>query len=75
VEKVMTGQIGTDDLAEILPFVMYSGITSNNPGQKYECQHAKSATPYNYFLIDWKNDTSNIDTFTGLCVPEVCNKT
>lgn len=35
----MTGQIG-EDLAEILPFVMYSGITSNNPGQKYECEHA-----------------------------------
>lgn len=30
----MTGQIG-DDLQTILPFVMYSGITPNNPGQKY----------------------------------------
>jgi hypothetical protein len=74
VEKIMTGQIG-DDLAEILPFVMYSGITSNNPGQKYECEHAKSALPYNYFLVDWRNESTNIDTFTGLCVPEVCNKT
>lgn len=70
----MTGQIG-EDLASILPFVMYSGITSNNPGQMYECQHNKLGTPYNYFLVDWRNDSINLDTFTGLCVPEVCNKT
>jgi hypothetical protein len=74
VEKIMTGQIG-EDIQEILPFVMYSGITSNNPGQKYECEHTKLDTPYNYFLIDWRNATSNLDTFTGVCVPDVCNKT
>lgn len=74
MEKIITGQIG-DDLKEILPFVMYSGITPNNPGQKYECEHTKLETPYNYFLVDWRNASTNIDTFTGICVPEVCNKT
>lgn len=54
---------------------MYSGITSNNPGQKYECEHNKLGAPFNYFLVNWRNDSTNIDTFTGLCVPVICNKT
>ncbi len=63
-------------MAEILPFVMYSGIASNNPGQMHECEKAKNnQSSYNYFLINWKNATNNIESFTGLCVPDVCNKT
>lgn len=53
---------------------MYSGITANNPGQKYECEHTALGSKYNYFLVNWKNTTSTTDTFTGLCVPEVCDK-
>jgi hypothetical protein len=52
---------------------MYSGITSNNPGQKYECEHLKGAQN-NYFLIDWRNTTSGLDVFTGICVPSFCSK-
>jgi hypothetical protein len=50
---------------------MYSGITSNNPGQKYECEH-KSDIPCNYYLVDWVNETAGVETnsFTGLCIPE-----
>jgi hypothetical protein len=52
---------------------MYSGITSNNPGQKYECEHTKGFQN-NYFLIDWKNSTNDLDIFTGICVPSFCSK-
>ena len=53
---------------------MYSGITANNPGQKYECEHALAPTRYNYFLVSMRNSTSNSDSFTGLCAPAVCDK-
>lgn len=61
------------NISQVLPFVMYSGITSNNPGQKYECEHLKGAQN-NYFLIDWRNATSGLDVFTGICVPSFCSK-
>ena len=55
--------------------IMYSGITTNNPGQKYECEHKTPISdPYNYFLIGFKNTTNNVNTFTGLCVPSQCTK-
>lgn len=54
---------------------MYSGITTNNPGQMYECQHKTSiGDPYHYFLVSFKNNTNNVETFTGLCVPQKCKK-
>lgn len=40
---------------------MYSGITTNNPGQMYECQHKTSiGDPYHYFLVSFKNNTNNV---------------
>jgi hypothetical protein len=69
--------ISRGDFAKLpLPSIMYSGITSNNPGQKYECEHKSGPVPYNYYLVDWVNSTAAIETssFTGLCVPQECNK-
>lgn len=55
-----------------LAVVMYSGITNNNPGQKYECENI--AKNYSYYLADVKNTSNNIESFTGLCVPSICSK-
>jgi hypothetical protein len=58
-----------------LPTIMYSGITTNNPGQMYECEHKTSiGDPYHYFLVGFKNVTNNVETFTGICVPTKCQK-
>ena len=55
--------------------IMYSGLTTNNPGQKYECEHKTPLSdPFHYFLIGLKNTTINVNTFTGLCVPKNCTK-
>ena len=54
---------------------MYSGITTNNPGQKYECEHKTLiGDPYHYFLISLKISANNVNTFTGICVPIKCQK-
>jgi hypothetical protein len=50
---------------------MYSGITTNNPGQFYECQHTPT---FSYYLVMIKNTTTNINSFTGICVPSQCSK-
>jgi hypothetical protein len=52
-----------------VPTLMFSGITPNNPGQMYECQYKTGQEKYNYFLLDWKNTSSNTIIFTGICVP------
>lgn len=58
-----------------IPTIMYSGITTNNPGQKYECEYKTPANdPYHYFLIGFKNNTNKINTFTGVCIPSKCTK-
>jgi hypothetical protein len=54
---------------------MYSGITTNNPGQMYECEHKTPiGDPYQYLLVSYKNATNNVETFTGVCVPDSCSK-
>jgi hypothetical protein len=55
----------------LLPSLMYSGITTNNPGQFYECQQQ---TNFSYYLVTIKNTTTNINSFTGICVPSLCTK-
>ena len=65
IESVRKG-----DISKLpLPSVMFSGITANNPGQKYECEHKTGNASYNYYLVDWTNHTNNLDAFTGVCVP------
>ena len=54
--------------------IMYSGITTNNPGQMYECEYKSGADPYQYMLVSFKNATNNVETFTGICVPSSCSK-
>ena len=72
----LKGSILTQDYAALpLPTIMYSGITTNNPGQKYECEHKTMiGDPYHYFLVGFKNSTNNVETFTGVCVPKKCQK-
>jgi len=73
--EAIINSLETGDLSSLpVPSIMFSGITNNNPGQKFECEHKSGPHPYNYFLVDWKNNTNNINTFTGLCVPEQCKK-
>ena len=44
-----------------LPTIMYSGITTNNPGQMYECEHKTSAAdPFHYMLVNFKNVTTSV---------------
>lgn len=52
------------------PSVMYSGITTNNPGQKLECEEAG----FHYFLVSIHNSTVNSDVFTGICVSPECSR-
>lgn len=74
--QTLKGSIFNQDFAALpLPTIMYSGITTNNPGQKYECEHKTSiGDPYHYFLVGFKNSTTNVETFTGVCVPKKCSK-
>lgn len=58
-----------------LESIMYSGSTSNNPGQKYECEQKSSNNTFRYYLANWKNMTNDMELFTGLCVPQQCEKT
>lgn len=48
---------------------MYSGLTTNNPGQFKECQDQN----YSYFLIYFDNVTDVFQTYTSACLPDVCN--
>lgn len=67
--------VKSGDISKVpIPSVMYSGITSNNPGQKYECEHKTGNVSYNYYLVDWTNHTTNTEVFTGLCVPKQCTR-
>lgn len=52
-----------------IPSLMYSGITTNNPGQMHECLSSN----YSYYLIFVKNNTLMMDYFTGICVPKQCS--
>jgi len=54
--------------------IMYSGITTNNPGQMYECKYKSGADPFSYMLVSFKNTTNSVETFTGICVPSSCSK-
>ena len=74
--KVFSPSLLTADLPEIpIPTLMYSGLATNNPGQKYECEHKTAPNdPFHYFLIGMKNTSINVNTFTGLCVPASCSK-
>jgi hypothetical protein len=51
-----------------LPSLMYSGFTTNNPGQKLECLTAQ----YSYFFVYIKHPTIQMNTYTGICVPPQC---
>lgn len=54
---------------------MYSGSSTNSPGQKYECENKTPPNdPYHYFLIGIKNTTVNVNTFMGICMPANCSK-
>ena len=74
--EALTKSIYNMDLTALpLPTIMYSGITTNNPGQMYECEHKTAASDlYHYLLIGFKNSTNNVETFTGICVPDKCGK-
>ena len=74
--NALKGSIFNQDYTSLpLPTIMYSGITTNNPGQMYECQHKTMiGDPYHYFLVGFKNSTTNVETFTGICVPKKCQK-
>ena len=74
--KMFSPSLLTADLPDIpIPTLMYSGLATNNPGQKYECEHKTAPNdPYHYFLIGMKNTSINVNTFTGLCVPARCTK-
>lgn len=69
VEKLISDIIDMDFKELPLPSVMYSGITTNNPGQMEECRNAN----YSYYLVYLKNETTGTNTFTGLCVPDQCS--
>lgn len=70
VKSIMNQNFATLPIATI----MYSGITTNNPGQMYECEYKSGADPYQYMLVSFKNSTTNVETFTGICVPSSCKK-
>lgn len=52
-----------------LPVIMYSGISTNNPGQFKECNNAH----FNYYLIYMQNKTQGMDIFTSVCMPKQCS--
>lgn len=74
--KMLSPSISTSDLPNIpIPSLMYSGFSTNNPGQKYECENKTPPNdPYHYFLVGIKNTTINVDTFMGICMPASCTK-
>ena len=69
VEKLISDLVDFkfDDLP--LPSLMYSGITTNNPGMMEECTDAN----FSYFLVSLKNENTSTNTFTGLCAPQQCS--
>ena len=69
VEKLISDIIDLNFKDLPLPSVMYSGITTNNPGQMEECRSAN----YSYYLVYLKNEDTDTNTFTGLCVPNQCS--
>ena len=69
VKKLINDIIDMKFTSLPLPSIMYSGITTNNPGQMLECGQAN----YSYYLVYIKNETTMTDTFTGLCMPEECS--
>lgn len=75
IAAISTGWANKNVAPLPIPTIMYSGITTNNPGQMYECENKTPPNePYLYFLIGFTNTTNNVNTFTGVCVPEVCKK-
>lgn len=69
VEKLIQDILDFNLTGLPLPSVMYSGITTNNPGQMEECQEEPH---YSYYLVNIKNYDTSSYTFTGICVPEQC---
>ncbi len=53
-----------------LPTVIYSGITTNNPGQKYECENSN----YNYYLASMHNHPTRTSYFSSLCISDQCTQ-
>jgi len=74
--KMLSPSIYTSNLPDLpIPSLMYSGFSTNNPGQKYECENKTPPNdPYHYFLIGMKNTTVNVNTFMGICMPASCTK-
>lgn len=64
IKNMTTGKISH------LNTLVYSGFTTNNPGQYKECLDQK----YNYFLIYFNNQTDVFRTYTSVCLPKVCNQ-
>lgn len=52
-----------------VPTIIYSGITTNNPGQFKECRDEN----YSYFMLYFDNTSLSEKTYTGACLPNVCN--
>lgn len=50
--------------------ILYSGLAVNNPGQMEECTRAN----FSYFLIYLPNKPPQLSAFTGLCIPNDCDK-
>jgi hypothetical protein len=74
ISTLVQSIVGQNYAALPIPTIMYSGITTNNPGQMYECEHKSGADPFEYMLVSFKNSTNNVETFTGICVPSSCSK-
>ena len=61
IEALSKSIFQQDYTALPLPTIMYSGITTNNPRQMYECEHKTAlGDPYHYFLVGFKNATTSI---------------
>lgn len=68
VEKLIQDIIDFNIADLPLASIMYSGITTNNPGQMEECMNSVNNS---YYLVEIKN-SSQPSTYTGLCVPAEC---
>ena len=74
--KMLSPSLKTFDLPNLPIFsLMYSGFSTNSPGQKYECENKTPPNdPYHYLLVSIKNTTVNVNTFMGICMPANCSK-
>lgn len=68
VEKLINDILDFKITALPIPSLMYSGTTTNDPGQLDQCL----ASNYSYYLVFIKNTTSMLEWYTGLCIPSEC---